>query len=150
FQPGIIHQRTPGRQASGGQSGRFSVRPTRRGKGKGACRGGYRLAGIAVNAIPGYASETFHVRAAVEPIGEEGADHGVANLEFRYARAHGGNFTGAIGHGDALFRRTPDTAHHNVVVVVQRVGMKTNADFTSSWGSVLTGADNHLVETTAG
>ena len=90
-----------------------------RGEGESGGLGGYFLTGITVNTVTRHSDETFNQRRAVNPFREEGADHGVADLELADTGANSNHFARAVGHRDALFSRAPHAAHDCEVMVVQ-------------------------------
>ena len=146
----VAHQRTPGGKASGGQGSGFGMAEAFGRQGERGGAGGHLFAGIAVEAVTGHPGKALDIGLAVEPVGEEGADHIVADLELADALAHRNHFAGAIGHGDTPLARAPHAADHGKVMVVEGAGVQAHGDFAGLGGLGLAGADLDLVVAAAG
>ncbi|MNZ26225.1 hypothetical protein D3C78_434110 [compost metagenome] len=119
------------------------------GMGKRGSTRGDLFAGIAIDTVSWHCRKAFHQRLAVEPVGEEGADHGIAHCKFRHAATHCRDHTGTVSHGDARLARAPHAADHGKIVIVERVGVQTNGNLAKLGCGRLAGADLNLVVTTA-
>jgi hypothetical protein len=54
----------------------------------------------------------------------------ISNAKLGNAKSHSFNSTGAIGHWNAWFRRTPHAADDGIIVMVQRICLEPNGDFS--------------------
>ncbi|MNC28754.1 hypothetical protein D3C75_769760 [compost metagenome] len=146
----VAHQRTPGRETGRGQRGSFCMAEALGRQGEGGGASGDLFSGITIDTVAGHPGEAFHIGLAVEPVGEEGTDHIVADLELGDAATHRDHFASAIGHGDAPLARAPHAADNGEIVVVERAGVQAHGDFAGLGCESLAGTDLDLVVAAAG
>ena len=150
FEVIIAHQRAPGGKAGGGQGGSLGMAETLGCQGEGGGAGSHLLTGVAIDAVAGHPGKALDIGLAIEPVGEEGADHIVADLELSDASPHRNHLAGAIGHGDASLARAPHAADHGEIVVVEGTGVQAHGNLAGLGGLGLAGADLDLVVAAAG
>ncbi|MNJ53177.1 hypothetical protein D3C77_485570 [compost metagenome] len=149
FERIIGHQRPPGSDAGGAQGRRLGMAVTLGGMGKGRGAGGDLLASIAIDAITRHRGKAFHLRLAIQPVWEEGADYRITHGELSDARPHRSHHAGAVGHGNARFAWPPDATDDGKVVIVEGVGVQTNGNLPRFRRRRFVRADLNLVVTAA-
>lgn len=93
--------------------------------------GHHRRACIAIDAIAGRGGKAGMQRLTVQPLGEEGGHHMIANGELIHFRPDGFHHPGTIGHGDAALSGRHLPGHHAKVMKIQRACMQPHPDLTA-------------------
>ena len=114
-------------------------------EGEGGGFGSHFLTGVAVDAVTRHADKAFNQRGAINPVGEEGADHRIAHFEFADVGADCDDFPRAVSHRNTFFARPPHATDNGKIVVVERVGVQAHRDFVTCRLAHVTAADNHVV-----
>ena len=116
------------------------------------CRGAHGLFDrIAVDAVAGHALEPALGRRAVEPLGEEGRDHRIADRELADALADGGNLARSIGHRNAVLGGRDHPLDHRIVMIVETGRAQSHRDLAGPGGSGIGQVDqSQIVERRGG
>src|SRR5699024_2509585 len=86
---------------------------------KGCGGRGHLFPRIAIHTVARYCAKAFFLGLAIQPVGEKGTDHMITHRELSHSFTHCNHLSGTIGHGNAVFTGTPQTADYRKIMVVQ-------------------------------